>query len=427
MARLKVTDISTALSAIESNQRVFVQGGAATPNALLTELVNQRTRLRNVELVHLHTMGKAAYSDPQFQDHFRVLNLFVGQNLRARMDSPNIDYLPCFLSEIPSLFRSGTLPLDVALIHVSPPDRHGYCSLGVSVDIVQAAVQSARLVIAQVNPNMPRVHGDGFVHVSKIDFAVEVTADLPEEKPASPSPAEEKIGELVGSLVENGSTIQVGIGAVPNAALSHLKDRRHLGIHTETWSDGVLALLESGAVDNSEKKILRGKTVSSFIVGSRRIYEYANDNPSIVQLDIGFVNNPEIIAANQKVIAINSAVELDLTGQVCADSIGSRIISGVGGQMDFIRGATLSPGGKAIIALTSRTTKGIPRIVSNLRLGAGVVTTRAHVHYVITEYGIANLWGKPLRERAKALIAIAHPDDRDELEKHCHSLERKRE
>lgn len=418
MAReLKITDPTSALAIVNSGHRVFVHGGAATPNALLTELFSQRHRLRNVELIHLHTMGVASYAAPDAAEHFRVTNLFVGSNMRGRMNQANVDYLPCFLSEIPSLFRSGTIPLDVALIQVSPPDRHGYCSLGVSVDVALAAVQTAKIIIAQINPRMPRVHGEGFISTSRIDFAIEVGSELPEEKPQLQTPEEEKIGRLVAPFVEDGSTLQMGIGAVPNAILSCLRDRKHLGIHTEMWSDSALDLIEAGAVDNSKKIIAPGKTVSSFLIGSRRLYDFVDDNPSVIQLDTAFVNRPEIIAANPKVVAINSAVEVDLTGQVCADSLGPRVISGVGGQMDFIRGATQSAGGKAIIAITSRTKHGISRIVPALRSGAGVVTTRAHIHYLVTEYGVADLWGKTLRERAQSLIAIAHPDDREEIEK----------
>lgn len=412
-----MTDLKTALSAVSSGQRLFVHAGAATPNALLGELVSQRERLRDVELIHLHTMGDATYAAPQYAAHFRVTNLFVGPNLRRHVGQANIDYLPCFLSEIPNLFRSRTFPLDVALIQVSPPDKHGYCSLGVSVDVALAAVQNARTVIAQINRNMPRVHGEGFISSRQIDFAVEADSPLPEEKPHTQTPEEKQIGQWVAPFVEDGSTLQMGIGAVPNAILACLGDRKHLGIHTETWSDSALDLIEAGVVDNSQKKIAPGKTVSSFLIGTRRLYEFVDDNPSVIQLDASFVNRPDVIAANPKVIAINSAVEVDLTGQVCADSVGSRIISGVGGQLDFIRGAAQSAGGKAIIALTSRTKKGISRLVPALRQGAGVVTTRAHVHFVVTEYGVADLWGKTLRERAKALIQIAHPDDRAELEK----------
>lgn len=416
-----VKDAGEALSAVQSNHRVFVHGAAATPTRLLEGLVAQAARLRNVELVHLHTNGQAAWTDPKLRESFRSSAFFLGENLRARFEPGQVDYIPCFLSEIPQLFRSGRLPLDVALIHVSPPDAHGYCTLGTSVDAAKAAVETARTVIAQINPNMPRAHGDGFVHVSRIEHAIEVNDPLFEVKPSPPDKTEAMIATHVASLIEDGSTLQMGIGAIPDAVLGSLKDRKHLGIHTEMWSDGALELMRCGAVDNSLKKVHPGKTVSGFVMGSRAVYDYLNDNPAVVQLDIGYVNNPANIARNPKAVAINSAVEVDLTGQVCADSIGSRLISGAGGQMDFIRGASLSPGGKPIIALTSRTKKGVSRIVSTLNVGAGVVTTRAHVHYVFTEYGVADLYGRTLAQRARALIAIAHPDDRERLDREWHA------
>lgn len=414
---VKEKSTSDVIRHIQSNHRVFVHGGAATPIALIKALALQADRLTNVELMHLHTMGVATYAKPEFTQNFRVCNFFVGANMRPHMNQNNIDYLPCFLSEIPELFRSGVKPVDVALIHVSPPDTHGYCSLGVSVDVARAAVDAAKLVLAQVNKNMPRVHGDGFIHISKIDYYTEVDEPLPESEVHEPTDIEKTIGRFTAELIESGSTLQVGIGAIPDAVLKSLKDRRHLGLHTEMWSDGALELIQCGAIDNSRKKVHPGKSVSGFIIGNKAVYDFIHDNPSIIQLDIGYINNPTTIARNPKVVAINSAVEIDLTGQVCADSVGSRIISGVGGQMDFIRGASLSPGGKPIIALTSRTKHGLSRIVPVLKSGAGVVTTRAHIHYVITEYGVASLYGKTLSERSKALIEIAHPDDRETLTK----------
>jgi len=376
-----------AIEVVRSNQRVFVHGAAATPKRLLDALVSQAPRLRDVELVHLHTVGEPAWADPALSKSFRISAFFVGANMRSRFKPGRVDYLPCFLSEIPQILRSGRLPLDVALIHVSPPDAHGYCTLGTSVDVARAAVDVAKVVIAQINPRMPRAHGDAFVHVSRIGHAFEVDDPLPEEKPAAPGDVELAIARHAASLIEDGSTLQMGIGSIPDAVLGSLKDRKHLGIHTEMWSDGALELIRCGAVDNSLKTIHPGCTVSGFVMGSKAVYDFIHDNPSVIQLDIGYVNNPVNIARNPKVVAINSAVEIDLTGQVCADSIGSRIISGAGGQMDFIRGASLSPGGKPMIALTSRTKHGESRIVSMLKPGAGVVTTRAHVHYVITEYG----------------------------------------
>ena len=411
-----------AVSAIQSGHRVFVHSGAATPLRLLDALVDERSRLRNVELTHLHTMGPARYAVAQFKDSFKVSAFFIGKNMRSKFDPPYVDYIPCFLSEIPQLLRSGRLPIDVALLHVSPPDRHGFCTLGTNVDAARAAADVAKIIIAQINPNMPRVHGDGFIHLDQIHHAIEVNDLLPEEIPTPPSDEEKAIAGLTAELVEDGSTLQMGIGSIPDAVLGALKHHRHLGIHTEMLTEGALELLRLGAVDNSQKKVHPGKTVSGFVLGTRALYDYIDDNPSVVGLDIGYVNNPVNIARNPKVIAINSAVEIDLTGQVCADSIGPRIISGAGGQMDFIRGASLSSGGKPIIALTSRTKHGISRIVPTLMPGAGVVTTRAHVHYVITEFGVADLYGKTLAQRSKQMISIAHPDEREGLERAWHEL-----
>lgn len=418
----KHRNFSDAIACIQSGHRVFVHGAAATPRRLLDALVAEAERLRDVELVHLHTIGEARYADRAYRDSFKVSAFFVGANLRDKLDPGRVDYLPCFLSEIPTLLRSGRVPIDVALIHVSPPDAHGFCTLGTSVDAARAAVDVAKIVVAQINPRMPRVHGDGFVHIDRIDHAIEVDDPLPEEKPAPLTAEEREIGRLTAGLVEDGATLQMGIGSVPDAVLAALKDRRHLGIHTEMWSDGALELIRLGAVDNSLKKIHPGRTVSGFVMGSQALYDFIHDNPSVVELDIGYVNNPINISRNPKVVSINSAVEIDLTGQVCADSIGPRIISGAGGQIDFIRGASLSPGGKPIIAMTSRTRKGISRLVPTLKAGAGVVTTRAHVHYVITEHGIADLYGRTLSQRAKSLIAIAHPDDRELLERDWHAV-----
>jgi len=408
---------SQALNHVSSNQRVFIHGGAATPEVLVDALVEQAKRLRDVELIHLHTSGEARYASAEYARSFRVANLFVGANMRGQLDGSRVDYLPLFLSEIPNLFRSGRRALDVALVQVSPPDRRGYCSLGVSVDVARAAVDSARTVIAQVNSNMPRVHGDGFVHIDEFDWLVEHDSPLPEVPAREPTEEEQAIGHHAAELIEDGATLQMGIGAVPDAVLAALKGHRRLGVHTEMWSDGLLPLLECGAVDNSRKIVHPGRTVSGFVVGTHKVYDYIDDNPTITQYDIGYVNRVNVINRNPKVTAINSAVEIDLTGQVCADSIGHRVISGVGGQMDFIRGAMTSPGGKPIIALTSRTQKGIPRIVPTLRPGAGVVTTRAHVQFVVTENGAVDLYGKTLNERAQLLTSIAHPDDQEDLDR----------
>lgn len=394
---------------------MFVHGGAATPNTLLKALVEQSDRLRNVELIHLHTEGPCLYSEARYSENFRIVNLFVGANLRSRFDRERIDYLPCLLSEAPDLIRHHR-PVDIALVHLSPPDEHGYCSLGVSVDVARAAVDSAKVVIAQINSQMPRTLGDSYVHIDELDAFVEISEPITEIfAEHTGSEAERRIGEQVAGLVEDGSTLQAGIGTVPDAVLAQLRNHRHLGVHSEMWSDGMLDLIECGAIDNSQKKDHPGKCVSSFVMGSSRLYRYVHNNPFVVQLGADYVNDPQVIARNPRVVAINSAVEIDLTGQVCADSVGSRIISGVGGQMDFMQGAALSPGGQSIIAISSRTKNNLPRIVEKLRPGAGVVTTRAHVHFVVTEFGIANLKGKTLSERARALIDIAHPDDRVHL------------
>ncbi len=394
---------------------MFVHGGAATPALLLDALVQHSERLKNVELIHLHTEGMARYAAPEFRNSFRVANLFVGSNMRTALNYDTVDYLPCFLSEIPQLLRSKRRPVDVALLHLSPPDRHGFCTLGVSVDVARAAFEGADLVLAQINHRMPRVHGDGFIHIDDVDHFVEVEAALPHSGMKPASPQEEAIGKHVANLVEDGACLQVGIGTIPDAVLRSLRAHKNLGVHTEMWSDGMLELIRSDAVDNSKKAVHAGKNVSSFIIGSQAVYDFIHDNPSVVQFGADYINNPNVISRNDRVTAVNSAVEVDLTGQVCADSIGHQIISGVGGQMDFIRGAALSRGGKPIIALTSRTRKGVSRFVSALKAGAGVVTTRAHVHYVVTEYGVADLYGKTLNERAQALISIAHPDDRESL------------
>lgn len=409
-----------AVKAINSGDRVFVHGVSATPVPLVTAMTNRHSELKDVEVIHLHTEGPAPYSDPEYKDSFFVNALFVGANVRKAVNEGRGDYVPVFLSEVPNLFRNNILPLDVALVHVSPPDSHGYCSLGVSVDAAVAAVQSARYVIAQVNPNMPRTHGDGLIHVNEIDALVQTNDPLPEQVAPEPNEAELKIGKYCAELIDDGATMQMGIGAIPNAVLKSLTNHKDLGVHTEMFSDGVIELVEKGIINGRKKKIHPGKIVSGFVMGSKRTYDFIDDNPAVAMLDIAYINDTAVIRRNPKVTAINSAVEVDLTGQVCADSIGTYHYSGVGGQMDFIRGASLSPGGKPIIALPSTTNKGISRIVPFLKQGAGVVTTRAHVHYVVTEYGVANLYGKNLCQRAKALTGIAHPDHREELEKAIH-------
>jgi 4-hydroxybutyrate CoA-transferase len=405
-----------AVKAIRSGRRVYIHGIAAAPQALIKAMTARADELRDVEVVHLHTEGPAPYAAPEMKDSFRVNSLFVGGNVRDAIREGRGDYVPIFLSEVPNLFRSGMMPIDVALIQVSPPDKHGFCSLGVSVEASLAAMQSAQYVIAQVNHLMPRTFGDGLVHVNDLDAIVEFDEPIGEIRSLPPTDVESKIGLYCAELIDDGATLQMGIGAIPNAVLASLTHHKNLGVHTEMFSDGLIPLVESGVVNGREKKVRTGKIVSGFVWGTRKLYDFVDENPQVSMLDIAYVNDTSVIRRNPKVTAINSAIEVDITGQVCADSIGTQLYSGVGGQMDFIRGASLSQGGKPIIALPSTTGRGVSRIVSELKLGAGVVTTRAHVHYVVTEYGIANLYGMNLRQRAKAMIQIAHPDHREQLE-----------
>ena len=411
-----------AVALIKSGDRVFIHGVAAAPQALIKAMIERAPDLRNVEIVHLHTEGEAPYSRPEYSESFRVNAFFVGSNVRPAVNAGRADYIPVFLSEIPALFRRGVLPLDVALIHVSPPDRHGFCTLGVSVDIARAAVECARTVIAQVNPKMPRTLGDALVHVDAIDVMVEVDDELPMVTPPPLSEKDRAIGSHIAELIDDGATLQMGIGSIPNAVLCSLGNHKDLGIHTEMFSDGLIDLVESGVVNGSKKAKHPGKIVAGFVMGTQRLYDFVNDNPQVLMLDIAYVNDTAVIRRNPKATAINSAIEVDLTGQVCADSIGTRLYSGVGGQMDFIRGASLSEGGKPIIALHSVTARGESKIVPFLKQGAGVVSTRAHVHYIVTEYGVANLYGKNLRQRAAELVKIAHPDHREALEREAHEL-----
>ena len=414
----KYVSAEEAVSIIQSGDRVFLHGSAATPIFLINKLLERYKELREVELVSISTFGDIDFGNVKYKDSFYINSLFVSSNTREAVNSSQGDYIPIFLSEIPILFREKYLPLDVAIIHVSPPDTHGFCSLGTSVDVAKAAVETAQIIIAQVNPNMPRVHGAGFVHESKISKMVWVDDELPEVNYSkSISPAVEKIGEIIAGLVEDGATLQLGIGGIPDAVLRKLSNHKNLGIHTEMFSDGVLPLIESGVINNSMKKIIKGRIVTGFMVGTKKLYDFANDNQLISALDISWVNDTANIRQNPKATCINSAIEIDITGQVCADSMGTYQYSGIGGQMDFIRGASLSAGGKPIIALPSTTSKGLSRIVSSLQPGAGVVTTRGHIHWVVTEYGAINLFGKNLQQRAFELIKLAHPDHREELEK----------
>jgi len=410
-----------AVSVIASGNRVFIHSVAAAPRLLIEAMVRRASELRSVEIVHLHTEGAAPYANPEYAESFRVNALFVGSNVRKALAEGRADYVPIFLSEVPSLFRKDILPLDVALIQVSPPDKHGYCSLGVSIDVSRAAVQKARYVLAQVNPKMPRTHGDGLIHMDTFHAMIESDDEMHVFENPPPNDIELQIGHNVATLIEDGATLQMGIGAIPDATLSTLGNHKRLGIHTEMFSNGLIDLVEKGVVTGEDKRVHPGKIVAGFVMGNRRLYDFIDDNPLIAMLDIAYVNDTAVIRRNPKVTSINSAIEIDLTGQVCADSIGMMQYSGVGGQMDFIRGASLSEGGKPIIALPSTTAKGISRIVPFLKQGAGVVTTRAHMHYVVTEYGVANLYGKNMRQRAFELIKLAHPDHREALEREAHT------
>ncbi|MFM2377035.1 MAG: hypothetical protein RLZZ165_2132 [Bacteroidota bacterium] len=397
---------------------MFIHSAAAAPQILIDALTARSADLRGVEIVHLHHEASAPYVDPAYRDSFRVCSLFVGPNVRKATNdsrSDQIDYIPVFLSEVPLLFRRGLLRIDVAFVQVSPPDRHGFCSLGVSVDASLAAMETAREVVAVVNPRMPRTHGDGSVHIRSLHHLVAHDCQIHESHVEVPDRLQMEIGRQVASLVEDGATLQMGIGAIPNATLAALSGHKDLGIHTEMFSDGVVDLVESGVITGRYKKRHHGMIVSGFVMGSKRVYDFVDDNPQVRMLDIAYVNDTEVIRKQHKMTAINSAIEVDLTGQVCADSIGKFIYSGVGGQMDFIRGASLAENGKPIIALPSITSRGESRIVPFLKTGAGVVTTRAHVHYIVTEHGIANLYGKTLRQRAEALLAIADPAHREQL------------
>lgn len=406
-----------AVKVVKSGDRVYVQAAAATPTVLTKALTDRAAELRNVEICHLHTEGEALYANPDLSESFHVNSFFIGANVRHTLKSGNGSYTPVFLSELPLLFRKKVLHLDVVFIHVSPPDQHGYCSLGTSVEATVAAVENAKVVIAQVNKNMPRTFGDGILHVSEIDYLVEVDVPIYANEVVPFSIEEEKIGAYIASLIEDKSTLQMGIGSIPNAALSKLTNHKNLGLHTEMFSDGVIDLIENDVINCNYKSVSRGRALATFLMGSKRLYDFVNDNPFIEMKESSFVNDTAKIRKNNRMVAINSAIEVDLTGQVCADSIGAKMYSGVGGQMDFIRGASLSEGGKAIIALPSITKRGESRIVPYLKQGAGVVTTRAHVHYIITENGIADLYGKTLKQRAIEMVKIAHPLHQEAIEK----------
>ena len=414
--RHKLTSVSEALDVVRSGNRVYIGGGCGEPLVLARGLVDRAPELRNVEVIHVLTAGHAAYAAPELSASFRPNALFIGANVRSAVQEGRADFTPVFLHEIPRLFREGYLPIDVAMVSLSPPDAHGFCSYGVEVGVTKPAVESAKIVIAEINPHMPRVWGHSFIHLSQIDYCVLVDYPLPELPQGEPTPLYSQIGRFVADLIEDGSTLQLGIGGIPNAVLEYLVDKRDLGVHSEMISDGIIDLVERGALTGLAKTYLPGKIVAGFMLGTERLYRFAHDNPLIEMRPTDFTNDPFTIARNDKMVAINSALQVDLTGQVCADSIGCKFYSGVGGQADFIRGAARSRGGKPIIALPSTAKDGtVSRIAPVLDLGAGVTTSRNDVHYVVTEYGVAHLFGKSVRQRTEALIAIAHPDFRAEL------------
>ncbi|MBN8613717.1 MAG: 4-hydroxybutyrate CoA-transferase [Deltaproteobacteria bacterium] len=413
---MKIVSADEALRVVESGHRVFVHEAAMAPTSLLEALARRGPELQAVEVVHLHVNGAAPHLAPALAGHLRHNALFVGPSARAAVADGRADFTPVFLSEVPHLFRDGTLPLDVALVQVSPPNRHGYCRLGVSVAAARSAVDHARIVVAEINPRVPRTDGHTAIHVSQIQFGVEVDRPLPEHVDAAPGDVEKRIGALIAAQVPDGATLQMGIGTIPDAVLAELGGRSDLGVHTEMFTDGLVRLVKSGAINGSRKALFKNRIVASFAMGSQALYDYVDHNPSVEFHPSEIVNDTAVIRQQHAMMAINSAIEIDLTGQVCADSMGETIFSGIGGQMDFVRGAILSPGGKAFIALPSTARGGkLSRIVARLQPGAGVVTTRGHVQWVVTEHGAVNLRGRTLRERADLLISIAHPDFRAEL------------
>jgi acyl-CoA hydrolase len=415
---MKVNSLEEAVKHVRSGQRVFLHGSAATPVPLINALLARHEELRGVELVSISTLGDVDFYEACSTGAFHINALFVSANVRKTIHEGYGDYIPVFLSEIHRLFDKNILPLDVAMVQVSPPDSHGFCSLGVSVDVAKSAVRNAGFIIAQINPKMPRTLGDGLIHINDIDVYVEHEHELPEvDYRTKITACERTIGKYISALVEDGATLQLGIGAIPDAVLQELTTHKDLGIHTEMFSNGVVDLMKKGVINNIHKRKHRYKVATSFAIGNRELYDFVDDNPEFTFLEAGYVNDGKVIRTNPKVVAVNSAIEIDLTGQVVSDSIGTYQYSGVGGQMDFIRGASLSDDGKPIIALASTTGRGRTKIVPTIKEGGGVVTTRAHMHYVVTEYGVAYLYGKGLKARAKALIEIAHPDHREALEK----------
>ncbi|MCK6580133.1 MAG: 4-hydroxybutyrate CoA-transferase [Anaerolineae bacterium] len=415
-ATLNKVTAEEAAAVIKSGHRVFLTGNCSTPIRFLEAVVARYEELENVEFVQVLSIGMPEYITPEMSEHIRVNNLFISDNMRRAVNSGTADFTPVFLSEIPRLFIEKHIKLDVAVIHVSPPDEHGYCSYGVEVGVTKSAAESARIVIAQINPRMPRTLGDSFIHIRDIDYAIEVNDDLPQVRPAPASETQTQIASHIAHLIPDGATLQTGIGGIPDAVLRQLDNHQDLGIHTELFSDGVMEMIEKGVITNAAKTIHTGKVVAGFVLGSHTLYDFIHDNPVIELHPTEYVNDPYVIAKNDRMISINSAIEVDLTGQVCADSIGTSFYSGVGGQVDFVRGASRSRGGKSIIALPSTTRNDtISRIVPILKPGAGVTTTRNDVRCIATEYGVADLFGKTIAQRVEALVGIAHPKFREEL------------
>lgn len=425
MYQSKVTTAEKAVTSIQSGMRVFLTGNCSVPRQVMAALVKHAPEVTGVEIVQVLTIGSADYVAPGMEKHMRVNTLFISHDVRQAVNEGRADFTPVFLSEIPGLFRQGILPLDVALIHVSPPDEHGFCSYGVEVGVTKSAAESARVIIAEVNDRMPRTLGDSFIHVSKLTHVVPVSYGLPEVRMGDITELERTIGSHVASLIEDGSTMQMGIGGIPDAVLTFLEGKKDLGVHTEMFSDGVIDLVNRGIINNEKKTFHPGKLIAGFLLGTQRLYDFVHDNPIVELHPSEYINDPFLIARNDKMVAMNSAIEVDLSGQVCADSIGPRLYSGAGGQVDFIYGASRSKGGKPIIAMPSTALikgQSVSKIVPMLKHGSGVVTTRNHVRYVVTEHGIADLYGKTVRQRARALIDIAAPEFREGLERAAHEL-----
>jgi acetyl-CoA hydrolase len=423
--RNKITTPEEAVGAIQSGSRVFLTGNCSVPQKVMAALVQRAPQLTNVEIVQVLTVGSADYVAPQMAGHLRVNTLFISDNVRQAVNEGRADFTPCFLGEIPLLFKNGQLPLDVALIHVGPPDEHGFCSFGIEVGVTKTAAQSAKIVIAEVNPNMPRTLGDAFIHISKLNYIVPVEYQLPELSMGTTTELSRQIAQHIAPMIPDGATLQMGIGGIPDAVLHELTNHKHLGVHTEMFSDGIINLVNRGVVDGEMKSLHPGKIISGFMLGTRQLYDFVNDNPIVEMHPTEYVNDPFIISRNDRMVAINSAIEIDLTGQVCSDSIGPRLYSGVGGQVDFIYGASRSKEGIPIIALPSTATvKGqvVSKIVPLLKTGAGVVTTRNHVRYIVTEHGVASLYAQNIRQRARALINVAAPEFREDLERKAHEL-----